>query len=262
MPDIIPRQVIARIVTNDRVMPGVFLLWLEATEIACIAKAGQFVMLKCHGRVFLRRPLSIHRVNENKTHIAFIFAVVGKGTDWLSKLTPDDTIDLLGPLGQGFKIAPSAQNLILMAGGLGIAPLRFLADEAQEQGKLVMLLLGASTSEMLCPEHLLPSDSNCVLNTDDGTRGRKGFVTECLSDYAARADQIFACGPLPMLRTMAREILLKDKDVQISLETRMACGLGICYGCSIKTLKGMKQVCKDGPVFNLNDISWDEIADI
>jgi dihydroorotate dehydrogenase electron transfer subunit len=100
------------------------------------------------------------------------------------------------------------------------------------------------------------------LNTDDGTRGRKGFVTECLSDYAARADQIFACGPLPMLRTMAREILLKDKDVQISLETRMACGLGICYGCSIKTLKGLKQVCKDGPVFNLNDISWDEIADI
>ncbi len=262
MLDIIPQQVEASVITKEEVMPGVFLLWLEAPGIACISRAGQFVMLRCLGGAFLRRPLSIHRVNEGQTRIAFLFAVVGKGTYWLSTVKPGDTLDLLGPLGNGFNIEAGAQNLVLLAGGLGIAPLCMLADEARRSDKKLSLLLGAATAAMVYPEHLLPAGIACTVATDDGTRGRKGFVTECLADHLSGADQVFACGPLPMLRAVARDRSLKDKKVQVSLETRMACGLGVCYGCTIKTRQGLKQVCKDGPVFNLSDILWDELADI
>jgi dihydroorotate dehydrogenase electron transfer subunit len=257
-----PQQVKACIVSREEVMPGVFLIWLEAPEIARITHAGQFVMLKCYGGALLRRPLSVHRVSRDKTRLAFLFAVVGKGTGWLSKTSPCDHIDLLGPLGHGFEIKPGSKNLVLVAGGLGIAPLCMLSEQARSEDISVILLLGAATAKMLYPDNLLPDGVDCVLNTDDGSTGRRGLVTDCLPNYLANADQFFACGPLPMLRTIAGSGVLMDKNAQVSLETRMACGLGVCYGCTIKTHQGLKQVCKDGPVFNLNDIIWDELADI
>lgn len=217
-------------------------------------------MVHCGEESLLRRPLSIHQVDKGK--LALLFTVVGKGTYWLAQCQAGDTIDLLGPLGNGYSIHPDSHNLLLVAGGIGIAPLCFLAQEALHQGCSVTLLLGAPTAAQLYPKDLLPPETELVITTEDGTAGKKGVITDLLPDFARGADQIFACGPIPMYRAMATQDqqLLKAKPVQISLEMRMGCGLGICYGCTLRTKRGLKQVCQDGPVFELNDILWDDPA--
>jgi dihydroorotate dehydrogenase electron transfer subunit len=243
-------------------MPGVYLIWLESPGIASLAQPGQFVMVGCGPESLLRRPLSVHRTSEDKTRLALMFAVVGKGTNWLARRQAGDKVDLLGPLGNGFTIQPTTRNVLLIAGGIGIAPLCFLAQEAKKKSGSVALLLGAATSAQLCPDKLLPDDTECITATEDGTAGRKGMITECLPELSGRADQVFACGPTAMYRELVSGGLLRTKPVQISLEVRMACGLGVCYGCAVKTKKGLKQVCQDGPVFELDDILWNEFVDV
>ena len=256
------KQHLARIISSEEIMPDVFLLWFEAPQIAAEARPGQFVMLQCGECNLLRRPLSIHNVSEDKTGLAVLFAVMGKGTKWLSQRKPNEYIDILGPLGSGYNLSAESHNILLVGGGIGIAPLPFLAQNAMDNGCSVTLLLGATTSCQLCPQHLIPESVNCVFTTDDGTAHTKGFITSLLPDYIEKADQIFACGPAPMYRAMAKMPELKNKPVQLSLEVRMGCGFGACYGCTIKTKQGLKQVCKDGPVFNLEDVLWDELVDI
>jgi len=243
-------------------MPGVYLIWLESPPIASAAQPGQFIMVRC-GEGFehpLRRPLSIHQLADG-SKLAFLINVVGKGTHWLAQCQVGDNIDLLGPLGNGYSIHLQSHKLLLLAGGIGIAPLCFLADEAIKRGHSVTLLRGTPTKHFY-PDALLPSGLELVTTTEDGTAGKKGMVTDLLPDFADWADQIFACGPTEMYRDMARrkqELKLEAKSIQVSLEVRMGCGRGICYGCTLKTKRGLKQVCQDGPVFDLDDILWDEL---
>jgi len=244
-------------------MPGIHLIWLESPEIASTAQPGQFVMVRCGevNELLLRRPLSIHQVDTTKAKMALLFNVVGKGTRWLSQRKAGDNIDLFGPLGNGFSVSHNSRNLLLVAGGMGIAPLYFLATEALRNGCSVTLLCGTPTAHRY-PESLLPHQVELVTATEDGTVGHKGMVTDLIPDFIGWADQIFACGPVPMYRAMAQMKELKEKPVQVSLEMRMGCGLGVCYGCTVKTRSGLKQVCKDGPVFDLSDltdINWDEL---
>ena len=246
----------APITSTTELMPGVSLTWLEAPQIAASAQPGQFVMVYCGEDTLLRRPLSIHQVDKNK--IALLFSVAGKGTHWLSQREAGEKIDLFGPLGRGFSIMPASKSLLLGAGGIGIAPLGFLAQEAVKQKHPVKLLLGAATASQLYPAHLLPPEIELITATEDGTAGEKGMLTDILPDYADRTDQVFACGPMPMYQAMAAQSY--KKSVQVSLEMRMGCGLGVCYGCTVKTRNGLKQVCKDGPVFDLEDIMWDELT--
>jgi len=258
-------QVLAPIISNSEVMPGVYLIWLESAPIASTAQPGQFVMVRCGKSTEhpLCRPLSIHRLDNNK--LAFLFTVVGEGTHWLAQCQAGNNIDLLGPLGNGYSIQPGSRNLLLVAGGIGIAPLCFLAQEAIRKEYSVTLLHGARIRSHLYPEHLLPPGLEFIFFTEDGSAGRKGMITDFLPDYVERADQIFACGPMPMYRDMVlrkQELKLKEKPVQISLEVRMGCGLGVCYGCTVKTKNGLKQVCQDGPVFDLDEIIWDEFAQV
>jgi len=259
------KQAAASIISNSEVMPGVYLTWLESPQIASVSHPGQFVMVRCGEECILRRPLSAHQLsNQNKkANLAILFTIVGKGTHWLSQQHAGNKIDLLGPLGNGFSIHPDLHNLLLVAGGIGIAPLCFLAQDALSKGCSVTLLLGASTASQLYPSHLLPSKIKLITATEDGTTGKKGLITDLLPEYVGKADQIFACGPMSMYRDMAlnkQELKLEGKPVQVSLEMRMGCGLGVCYGCTIKTKNGLKQVCKDGPIFDLDDILWDELA--
>ena len=242
-------------------MPGVYLIWLESPQIAFTAQPGQFAMVRCGEETLLRRPLSIHQLADG-SKLAFLFNVVGKGTHWLAQCQVGDNIDLLGPLGNGYSIHSESHKLLLLAGGIGIAPLCFLAQQALKQGCSVRLLLGASTATHLYPRHLLPPEAKLVITTEDGTADKKGMITDFLPDFVGWADQIFACGPMPMYHTIAaqKQQLLKTKPVQISLEMRMGCGRGVCYGCTLKTKSGLKQVCQDGPVFNLDDILWDELS--
>ncbi len=262
-PSSVLKQVTASVIANDEVMPGVYLIWLESPDIAPAAQPGQFVMVRC-GDYLLPRPLSIHHLADKGGKLALLCNVMGKGTHWLSHRETGDNIDLLGPLGNGFSIQPDSRNLLLVAGGIGIAPLYFVAQEAVKKGCSVKLLYGTPNRHRY-PEDLLPPQIELVSTTEDGTVGKKGMVTDFLPDFVDWADQVFACGPIPMYRDMARrkrELKLEGKPIQISLEVRMACGLGVCYGCTVKTKNGLQQVCRDGPVFDLDDILWDELADI
>jgi dihydroorotate dehydrogenase electron transfer subunit len=251
------RQVVAPVISNTEVMPDTHLLWLQAPEITKVAQPGQFVMVRCGDSpdLLLRRPFSIHRVAHGG-QIALLFNIVGRGTEWLSQCQKGDSLDLLGPLGKSFSLPSGSRRLLLVAGGIGIAPLVFLAEKGLNQGGSVTLLMGASNASLLYPRSLLPPSIDLVTATEDGSEGRRGMVTELISDFINQADQVFACGPASMYQSMAAQSCLKGRPVQISLEVRMGCGLGACYGCTIKTKKGLQQVCRDGPVFELADILW------
>lgn len=253
------KQVLASVVFNSEVMPGIHLVWLESPLMASLAQPGQFIMVRCGEDSLLRRPLSIHQVAGEK--IALLFAVVGKGTSWLSQRQIGDTIDILGPLGNSFSINPDSKKLLLVAGGMGIAPLYSLASSASKEGYAVKIILGARTvGQLYLKEYHSPSlQTEFILVTEDGTIGEKGKVTDLILKHIDWADQVFACGPLPMYQTMAQMVELKNKPVQVSLEVGMGCGRGLCYGCSVKTKNGMKKVCADGPVFELDNILWNEI---
>ena len=255
------KQVTSSVISNDEIMPGVYLIWLESLDIEPAAQPGQFVMVRC-GDYLLPRPLSIHRLADKGGKLALLFNVMGKGTHWLSQRKPGENIDLFGLLGNGFSTQPTSRNLLLVAGGIGVAPLYFVAQEAIKKGCSVKLLYGTPNRHRY-PEDLLPPQIELVSATEDGTIGRKGMVTDFLPDFISWADQVFACGPIPMYRDMARrkrELALDEKPVHISLEVRMGCGLGVCYGCTVKTKNGLKQVCRDGPVFDLEDILWNELS--
>jgi len=236
------------------------LICVEASDIASEARPGQFVTVRCGADLILRRPLSIHRV-DNPNQLSMLFAVVGRGTQWLSQRQKDETLDLLGPLGNGFSIKPASKKLLLIAGGIGVAPLAFLSQKSISEGRSVKLLLGARTKDGLYPKKLLPSGIETVIATDDGSAGEKGKLTDILHRYIDWPDQIYACGPLAMYNTIAgeKQQWQNKKPVQVSLEIRMGCGIGACFSCSIKTKNGMKRVCLDGPVFNLDDIILEEV---
>jgi dihydroorotate dehydrogenase electron transfer subunit len=242
------KQSTATVVASEEIMPGVYLSRLDCPQLER-AEPGQFVMVRCGEGIEyqLRRPLSLHQ--REGSELSLLFKVVGRGTRWLSERRAGEKIDLLGPLGTGYEIYPDAKKLLMLAGGIGIAPLAFLAGQAARQGKEVTLLLGAPTACQLYPSKLVPARVRLITATDDGSQGERGMITEILPNFINDADQLFACGPLPM-------------PVQVSLEMRMGCGLGICYGCTVETREGLKQACKHGPVFNLSDILWDKLADI
>jgi dihydroorotate dehydrogenase electron transfer subunit len=257
-------QLKAPVVSNIEVLADIYLMWLEAPSIAGEAKPGQFVMANCGGDTYLPRPLSVHRVDGNQ--LALLFSVVGKGTTRLAQMGKGDTVSLFGPLGTGFSISERARNLLLVAGGMGIAPLYFLAEVAAGQRKKVTLINGARSKDCLLPvslpqkyyeKGLPPAGINVVAATDDGSEGFKGLATQLIPHYLKGIDQVFACGPVAMYRSMAKMAELKGKDVQLSLETMMGCGVGVCYGCTIKTKSGMRQVCKDGPVFEMGELEFE-----
>jgi len=254
-------QETASVISNHEVMPGVHLVWAESPEIAAGVRPGQFVMISCDSgqERLLRRPISIYQVVNQS--LAFIFAVAGPGTKWLASRQAGEQLDMLGPTGNHFSINPASRNLLLVAGGLGIAPLCFLGQEALKKGCQITLLYGTRTADQSFPEYLIPKGCDYIITTEDGTAGEAGFVTSLVPGYIEWADQVFICGPLPMYQTLVNDSRSNflNKSVEVSLELRMGCGLGFCYACTIMTRQGLKQVCKDGPVFDMNQIIWDQL---
>ena len=249
-------------VSLEKRMTDIRLMWLECPTVAREARPGQFVMVRC-GDLTLPRPLSIHQVKNDS--IALFFAVLrdGKGTKWLSERRADEKVQVFGPLGNGFTVDARARTLLLVAGGMGIAPLSLLATDAASKQLEVTLLLGAHTGKLVYPRHLLPAGIEVRVATDDGSSGHRGMVTSLIAEQAEDADQVFACGPLPMYREMSanrRSFGIDGKPVQVSIESMMGCGHGVCYGCTVKTRQGLKQVCKDGPVFEMSDVLWTELS--
>ena len=263
------KQVVATVISNEQLWgefsshgrlkySGTWLMWLKCPEVASEAKPGQFVMVDCGEECLLLRPFSIHQVNDKGIALFYAVLVGGKGTNWLSQRKKGDTVKLPipRPLGNGFSIRPRSNNLLLVAGGNGIAPLYFLVQEALKKKCSVTLLYGTADKK----RYSISPQIKLAAATEDGTVGHRGKVTDLLPEYIDWADQVFACGPTSMYQAMTaqKQRLLKTKPVQISLEVRMGCGLGVCYGCTLRTKSGLKQVCKDGPVFDLDDILWDK----
>jgi len=264
------KQVKAIISSIVEVMPETYLMWLEAPPMATTAGPGQFVMVRCGGNTVVPRPLSIHRVEGDS--LALLFSAVGKGTRWLSQRQKGESLDIFGPLGNGFSVKPESKNLLLVAGGMGIVPLVFLADTAAREGKKITLITGARSADCLLPiavsqkafeGGIRPDSINVVNATDDGSEGYKGPATDLIPAYLDEVDEIFACGPVEMYRTMAASYNnIYKKPVQVSLEIMMGCGTGVCYGCTIRTRSGLKQVCKDGPVFEMGEVDWGEFKGV
>jgi dihydroorotate dehydrogenase electron transfer subunit len=206
--------------------------------------------------------MSYHRVrvgNEGPEW-AILYDVVGRGTAWLARRRMGDRIYAWGPLGTGYRIGRASKNLLLVGGGIGIAPLVWLADEAVAQGRSVTLVIGARSAAHVFPTSLLPREAEVIITTDDGSTGRKGFATEPFAELLEWCDQAFVCGPTPMFRAMA-EVSRRSKtrrSVQALLEERMGCGTGICYGCAVQVRvrggRAMRLVCKDGPRFEIRDV--------
>jgi len=264
----------AHIVRQRRIASGRFLIDIEVTGVTFKkALPGQFVHVRIEDSCdpLLRRPLSIHDVAPARKGavLKIVYEVAGKGTQLLSEKAPSSPVDILGPLGHGFdmKALGRAQQVILVAGGMGAAPLYFLAKKlvhgpaSRVHGKPV-LLIGAKTRKHLVGEKAF-KDLGCrvVVATDDGSKGHKGLVTELLGERLSTADRglstICACGPKPMLAVVAAVTAAHDTLTYVSLEEFMGCGLGACLGCVIKTTSGYQRICHDGPVFNARDIIWE-----
>ena len=244
------RQLLAPILAQEELWPGASLLWVETPPLEM--EPGQFFMVGCGEGALLRRPLSIHQAVPGR--MAFLFQVRGRGTAWLSGRRPGEALDLLGPLGRGFALAPQSKMVLLAAGGMGVAPLAFLTQRAREKGLGVVLLHGARDRSRLYPPGLLPPGVDYVPITEDGSAGRKGLLTQHLKEFTPQADQVMACGPGDMYRSMAKMTDLGK--AQVSLEVRMGCGFGVCLGCTIPTHQGPRRACRDGPVFPLDEVLW------
>jgi len=255
-----------KIIKNYKIKENYFKIVLSNPYLAKNSQPGQFLNIKIDEDIFLRRPFSIHRVKGNNLEI--LYEVVGKGTETLSKKKKGEYLDVIGPLGNGFNYQLPITNYqlpILVAGGIGVAPLAFLAQKLKEipnsKSQIPIVLIGAKNkNKVLGEEEFKRWGFEVKIATDDGSRGFKGNVSDLLKHILSTMNYelstIYACGPYPMLKEIAK--IAKDYKIQaeVSLERHFACGIGICLGCVIETKQGQKRVCKDGPVFKTEEIIW------
>lgn len=258
------KDIRAKIISNKKVSHVYYNMSLDAPYIARLAKPGQFTQIKCNDSFepLLRRPFSIHRVNRN---IEILYETVGKGTEILSNKKEGDKIDVLGPLGNGFTL-PRATNgeprAIIIAGGIGAAPLVYLAEELTKKKIKTIVLIGAKTKNLiLCEKDFKKATPEVYVSTDDGTYGSQGFVSKLFHKILKTTESkfetiVYVCGPYEMLKCIANICQERKFECQVSLEEKMACGIGVCLGCAIKTKSGTKLACKDGPVFNAEELIW------
>jgi dihydroorotate dehydrogenase electron transfer subunit len=260
------RQDPAARITLRRNWGDYHLLRLDSPNIAAEAKPGQFLMVRIGETLdpLLRRPLSIHAKEGGAVEI--FFQIAGRGTARLARMKEGEALDILGPLGRGFDLAPDVRGktAFLVGGGRGIAPLYFLSRELRARGAKVKILYGGrSLRDLPVRERFLRDGTDIACATDDGSFGRPGFVTDLLEAEIASAapDLLFVCGPDPMMRTAAGIARARGIPAQISLESVMGCGFGACWGCVKRIARGdggrWRKICEDGPVFLADEILWD-----
>ncbi|MFH0935553.1 MAG: dihydroorotate dehydrogenase electron transfer subunit [Candidatus Omnitrophota bacterium] len=272
----------AKLLYNKREKGNFFRLRILAPAIAASCLPGQFVTLRLTDgcQPLLRRPFSIHRVTGSGVEI--LYELVGQGTQILSQKRMGEYLDIIGPLGNGFAPHPNRSKVnIIVAGGMGVAPLIFLAEKLREiknqnsppqnmagsprimaKKFKVIVLLGAKTkNQLLCERDFKKLGCTVKIATDDGSKGYKGKVTELFERLLRTTNYelptIYGCGPRPMLKEIASICQRGNLTAQLSLEEHMACGIGVCLGCAVDTKEGYKTVCKDGPVFDAERIIWE-----
>jgi len=246
----------------EQLAGSLYRLTLAAPLIAASARPGQFVMASCGLSLdpLLRRPFSIHRCL-GSDRIQLLIRVVGRGTGLLAGVQPGQPLSLVGPLGRGFGTKPTGP-VCLVGGGIGIAPLLFLADRLRDllaDNPPCTVLLGSRTSEELT--HLATEfgalGCRVETSTDDGSLGHHGPITDLLAPHLAHLKHVYACGPQPMMATVAGLCRMAGVDCEVSLESHMACGLGACLGCAVQGADNRyRHICKHGPVFKAEEVAW------
>jgi dihydroorotate dehydrogenase electron transfer subunit len=234
----------APITGTRQVARGMFVITMEVPEIASSVRAGQFVNLGWSPGPLLRRPFSVYRVD--RVRIEILLKAVGVGTAQLLAKAPGDRVSCLGPLGHGFDLKPGPRSVVLVSGGLGVAPMPLAAKEAAALGMRVTWVHGARNAEELCAE----SDGDEIIwATDDGSRGIAGTAVAAAPD----GDLVLACGPNRMLSAVAK----RWPEALVAVETYMGCGTGVCLGCAVPLEQGgYDRACKEGPVYLASDIDW------
>ena len=245
----------SKVIQNERIEEGIYDLWLKAEEMASIARPGQFVSLYCkEGGRLLPRPISICEIDKKTGKIRLVYRVLGKGTKEIAHLKSGDLIDCLGPLGNGFNL--EGKKALIIGGGIGIPPLFELAKQLDCEKNIV---LGYRDITFLNKEFVALGD--VYISTEDGSAGTKGNVLDVIKKYKLTADIIYACGPSPMLKGVKEYATINNIKAQLSLEERMACGIGACLACVCKSTEidhhtkvNNKRVCKEGPVFYADEV--------
>jgi dihydroorotate dehydrogenase electron transfer subunit len=257
-------------------------LTIVAPDIGERVRPGQFVNVKCgEGQAnILRRPFSVYRVHKRggwASTVEIVFDIRGPGTAYLSHLRGHASVDLVGPLGRGFGLPKKRAHCLLVGGGIGSAPLFFLADELRNDGHRVDVILGARNSGLLLNAiEARRVASVCVTTTEDGSQGEKGRVTDVLAETIERCgtEIVYACGPHPMLAAVSAACVERKLPVQVAVEELMACGYGVCMTCVMPLRRPLKRdedpedatvyarSCTEGPVFNGANVMWNGAADL
>ncbi|NLJ61080.1 MAG: dihydroorotate dehydrogenase electron transfer subunit [Firmicutes bacterium] len=268
----------AEIIRNDRVADGIYELECSASEIAGNGDPGQFVHMEVKPysvesvSPLLRRPFSLYGVTREQGTISILYRIRGKGTSILAQVKPGEYLSVLGPLGRGFTLPAEGSATLLVGGGMGIAPLVYLADRLVRLSCDVNVLYGAETaSELVALDKLQQEGAKCHIATMDGSRGYKGLVTDlltCISEgeptrmstgKQACTDIVYSCGPLEMMAHVAKFAKERGIPGEVSLESYMACGVGVCLGCALRLRNGdasYAKVCSDGPVFSMAEVEF------
>lgn len=249
------------VLENINITQDYFKITFSSKNITKKAIPGQFVQIKVTEGLapLLRRPFSFHKIKKDSFEV--LYHVVGAGSKILSQKKKGEVLNIIGPLGNGFRIQ-KGKTAVLLAGGCGTAPL-FALEEALKKAKIEShFFQGASTEGLLlCQADFAKVGTKLYISTDDGSAGGKGTVSALFSSYLDSFDRkkivIYTCGPNAMIRSVAEIAHEKDIPCQVSLEEHMACGIGACLGCAVGTVNGNRRVCKDGPVFDSKEIIWE-----
>ncbi|MDI6703139.1 MAG: dihydroorotate dehydrogenase electron transfer subunit [bacterium] len=259
----------ATVIDHLEIASGYYRMILETPKISCQAYPGQFIHTRISDQYdpLLRRPFSIHRIDRKRGRIEILYRVVGKGTHLLTKARPGYKLDVFGPLGNGFKVDRYLKTAIIIAGGIGVAPLLTLGEELVKRGVSTRVFIGAKTRGLiLCENEFKELGCEVRVSTEDGSSGYFGTVTDMFRDFllsnediSGSSPSLFACGPYSMFREVALLTRRFNIYCQVSLEERMACGVGVCLGCAVRVKGGVyKRVCKDGPVFSAEEVAWND----
>ncbi len=250
----------AVVLSNNKLSEGIYDIVLECPECAAMAKAGQFIEIyPDNGVNLLARPISICEVGEKTLRI--VFQVVGKGTELFSGLMEGDSVRILGTCGNGYDL--KSGSALLVGGGIGVPPLLETAKRLIAAGSDVTVVLGFRSGSFLS-EEFKKAGAKVYIATDDGSVGFKGNVVDLIKSEDLTADTVYSCGPKIMLKFLALHCEERNMPLQVSMEERMACGIGACVGCVVKIKDetaadgwAHKKVCKDGPVFDSKEVCWE-----
>ena len=252
----------AVVIRQDPVARGIFSLWLSCPEIAQSAKSGQFVGVYSNDASrLLPRPISLCEIDKADGAIRLVYRVAGAGTAEFSELHTGDLLRLIGPLGNGYPISEEYKAPILIGGGIGIPPILQLSKDLSDNEKKTVVL--GYRKELFLTEEFEHSSKRVCMATEDGSAGVRGTVIDAIECAGVEGDVVYACGPMPMLKAVAAFAESKGIPAYLSLEERMACGVGACLGCIVKTAKkdahsnvNNARICTEGPVFLASDIQW------